>query len=182
MIIIKQELNALNQKTNLVHYKFLGVRMAKDLEVLTCMHCRVQFHAEPQEISLGKDPDSFWAIFRYDCPSCRRIILFLINGKPENGPRGAYFYIKYLEKIEGIEKTVAIHPFGFSRHPCPSEAPLNIANDYKEACLVLPFSAKASAALSRRCLQSLLRQSAKVKPSDLSKEIQEYRQFCSPSR
>jgi hypothetical protein len=38
---------------------------------------------------------------------------------------------------------------------------------------VLPDSAKASAALSRRCLQHMLREVAKVKPSDLSKEIQE---------
>ena len=35
------------------------------------------------------------------------------------------------------------------------------------------MSPKASAALSRRCLQNLLRDAAKVKHSDLSKEIQE---------
>ena len=60
-----------------------------------------------------------------------------------------------------------------SRPPCPSEVPAHINEDYREACLVLPFSPKASAALSRRCLQNLLRDAAKVKPSDLSKEIQE---------
>jgi hypothetical protein len=53
------------------------------------------------------------------------------------------------------------------------EVPEELSADYKEACLVLPDSAKASAALSRRCLQVLLREVAKVKPSDLSREIGE---------
>jgi hypothetical protein len=39
--------------------------------------------------------------------------------------------------------------------------------------MTLPDSPKASAALSRRCLQRLLRESAKVKPGDLAKEIQQ---------
>jgi hypothetical protein len=49
----------------------------------------------------------------------------------------------------------------------------DIVEDYREACLVLPDSPKASAALSRRCLQHLLRLKASVKVQDLSKEIQE---------
>jgi len=47
------------------------------------------------------------------------------------------------------------------------------AEDYIEACLVLPDSPKASAALSRRCLQHLLREEAKVKPGNLADEIQQ---------
>jgi hypothetical protein len=38
---------------------------------------------------------------------------------------------------------------------------------------VLPDSAKASAALSRRCLQNLLREKASVKPGNLADEIQQ---------
>ena len=49
----------------------------------------------------------------------------------------------------------------------------DVGDDYKEACEVLPISAKASAALSRRCLQHLLRVKAGVKPGDLSNEIQQ---------
>ncbi|MBI5235515.1 MAG: DUF4145 domain-containing protein [Deltaproteobacteria bacterium] len=39
--------------------------------------------------------------------------------------------------------------------------------------MILSLSPKASAALSRRCLQSILRGHAGVKPQDLSKEIAE---------
>ena len=39
------------------------------------------------------------------------------------------------------------------RKPTPQEVPSDIKEDYEEACKVLPMSNKASAALSRRCLQ-----------------------------
>jgi hypothetical protein len=48
-----------------------------------------------------------------------------------------------------------------------------LADDYREACLVLADSPKASAALSRRCLQNLLREAAKVRPGNLAEEIQQ---------
>ena len=60
-----------------------------------------------------------------------------------------------------------------SRKPAPSDVPQSLREDYNEACLVLADSPKASAALSRRCLQAILREQAKVKPQDLSKEIDE---------
>lgn len=51
--------------------------------------------------------------------------------------------------------------------------PKQYADDYDQACLVLNDSAKASAALSRRCLQYLLREKAGVKHSTLDSEIQQ---------
>jgi hypothetical protein len=60
-----------------------------------------------------------------------------------------------------------------SRPPPPPEVPDPFAQDYREACLVLADSPKASAALSRRCLQAILREKAGVKPSNLSREIDE---------
>lgn len=49
--------------------------------------------------------------------------------------------------------------------------PQNIAEDFNEACAVLPISAKASAALSRRCLQHLLQERKVSKSDNLSKAI-----------
>ena len=66
-----------------------------------------------------------------------------------------------------------VYPKGVSRSLLSLDVPSQYAQDYKEACLVLSDSPKASAALSRRCLQNILRVIAKVKPSDLSKEIDE---------
>lgn len=47
------------------------------------------------------------------------------------------------------------------------------SKDYNEACLILTLSPKASAALSRRCLQNILREKAGVKKGDLANEIQQ---------
>lgn len=41
--------------------------------------------------------------------------------------------------------------------PAAPEVEPQFAEDYNEACLVLPFSPKASVALSRRCLQNIIR-------------------------
>jgi uncharacterized protein YuzB (UPF0349 family) len=135
---------------------------------MKCMHCLVEFHQVNNNYYLGKDEDGHWAIFRYDCPSCRKMNLFLVNG---HAVRGETSGLMILENMVNI--SIPVHPFGSNRAPCPSEVPEKISSDYREACLVFPFSAKASAALSRRCLQNLLRDAAKVKHSDLSKEIQE---------
>jgi len=62
--------------------------------------------------------------------------------------------------------------FGCGRPPCPPEVPKEFAEDYNEACNVLLISPKASAALSRRCLQHILQEKAGVK-GNLQKEIDE---------
>lgn len=66
-----------------------------------------------------------------------------------------------------------IRPTGISRAPLSSDVPDQYAQDYKHACLVLSESPEASAALSRRCLQNILREIAKARPSNLSGEIDE---------
>ena len=53
------------------------------------------------------------------------------------------------------------------------EVPSPYAEDYSEVCLTLVDSAKASAAISRRCLQHILRDKAGVKPGNLADEIQQ---------
>lgn len=65
-----------------------------------------------------------------------------------------------------------VFPQGSSRPPCPPEVSPPIAEDYKEACLVEPYSQKAAAALARRCLQNLLHEQG-VKKRNLDQEIEE---------
>src|SRR5690606_22414791 len=72
---------------------------------------------------------------------------------------------------KGISKRFLGYPKTTARPAPPAEVPPEFADDYKEASLVLADSPKASAALSRRCLQHLLREKAGVKHSDLAKEI-----------
>lgn len=55
----------------------------------------------------------------------------------------------------------------------PTEVGDPYRKDFVEACAVLPLSGAASAALSRRCLQSILRDKAGTKNRDLYDQIEE---------
>lgn len=57
------------------------------------------------------------------------------------------------------------------RSRAPAEVPREIASDFNEAAIVLAHSPKASAALSRRCLQALLRDKGFAQ-KDLANAIQ----------
>jgi Domain of unknown function (DUF4145) len=98
-----------------------------------------------------------WMVGIMQCPECSKEILRM--GKL---------------RIENDELIVAnyrlVYPAGSNRALIANEVPPDIAADYAEAALVLPLSPKASAALSRRCLQSVLR-AAGYSQRDLSEQI-----------
>ena len=68
-------------------------------------------------------------------------------------------------------KKIMVFPKSSNRTFDLTDVPNEIAEDYEEACLVLSDSPKASAALSRRCLQNILRNQGYTDKS-LFKEIQ----------
>ena len=55
----------------------------------------------------------------------------------------------------------------------PNYIPDNILNDYKEACSIVELSPKASATLSRRCLQGMIRDFWGIQKDKLFNEISE---------
>jgi hypothetical protein len=132
---------------------------------MKCPHCLNSIHSNPRIKLVGEDKKGEWFISAEECPECGMFIIKLILGKGEyDGPN--------LMDIHKFNETI-VNPKSSNREPCPEEVPESIANDYKEACLVITDSPKASAALSRRCLQSIIRDKAGVKRGDLSTEIQE---------
>jgi hypothetical protein len=138
-----------------------------------CPHCLVEFHDNPEPIYIAKDVAGYWAIVKRTCPACKRISLTLQNssqvyGGQVPGQPGPFV------GVVGLNKESLVLPKGSNRPPCPVEVPPQFSVDYAEACLVLPDSAKAAAALGRRCLQNLLRDHVgiKVKSGNLAEEIQ----------
>ncbi|MDI6764271.1 MAG: DUF4145 domain-containing protein [Thermodesulfobacteriota bacterium] len=57
--------------------------------------------------------------------------------------------------------------------PFPDYIPAQLRNDYEEACLIKNKSPKASATLSRRCLQGMIRDFWGIKKSRLIDEIED---------
>jgi len=133
---------------------------------MKCPHCLVEFHDEGKSIYLGVDETANWGMNTCKCPACKKYIFTLYESHdPVSGPGGVIAYNK--------QRTFLVYPKMYSRAPLSPHVPAHFADDYKEACITLPDSPKASAALSRRCLQHLLRDVAGVKHSNLANEIQE---------
>lgn len=116
---------------------------------MLCPHCKVNFHDnwDYQQIRHHGDLKAYMRVAH--CPACSRIVIDI-------GPN--------------TDNWMRIFPNGAGRRMVPVEVPENISRDYSEACQVLELSPKASAALSRRCLQAILHERGYV-GRDLAKEI-----------
>jgi hypothetical protein len=133
---------------------------------MKCPHCQVSFHPSRKSHQLGSDADGFWFIEICQCPACNKFVLELV--------RRTIMVLPNAGGVPGTEvERYFVRPKVALRPQPPSEVPEKFSQDYGEASLVIGDSPQASAAISRRCLQHLLRDVAGVKPSDLAKEIDE---------
>ncbi len=107
-----------------------------------------------------KELDERLRFYGASCPACGKLVLTI---EPYEFVESSGW------KQSGDEFTV--WPLQSARPPVPKEVPKHIAADYGEAALVLNFSPKASAALSRRCLQTVLREAGGATQHNLSKQI-----------
>jgi len=130
---------------------------------MQCPHCLKHFHESWTYTPIRQDKDGLWGTGNTVCAACGRIIVTL----------GEVFQQHPSVGYSPHGKHTLVYPKGTSRSPIPSEVPPEFVTDYREACLVMPDSEKASAALSRRCLQYLLREKAGIKKGDLANEIQQ---------
>jgi hypothetical protein len=135
------------------------------------------------------------------CPHCREIVCFdepdvitySVPGTQEYGQYPAYLRTGndnteisvYSSKCPNCKKTIVaaqikegenlscrlVHPHNIVRS-VSEDVPKEIREDFLEAAAVLPTSEKASAALSRRCLQNLLTDVG-YKQKDLNDQIEQ---------
>ncbi|MGQ7947178.1 DUF4145 domain-containing protein [Flavobacterium sp. WC2509] len=136
---------------------------------MKCPHCIVEVNPNFREHYFGNDSSGHWSTFHMTCPNpnCKKFIIDLAKGEPRKD------FQNQIVGVQNFEMRFSVNPLTSSRPPVPDVVDKILADDYKEACLILTFSPKASAALSRRCLQNILREKAKVKKGDLANEIQE---------
>lgn len=137
---------------------------------MICNHCAIAFHDNSHTFEVARDVEGMWNIERSECPECKKVNLYLVqivNSGYLIDPSGSR-----TPNYE-IASRRLIRPRGTSRAPVPQQVPEDIAADFEEACLVLPDSPKASAALSRRCLQSILHGAAGIDHGNLHNEIGE---------
>jgi Domain of unknown function (DUF4145) len=104
----------------------------------------------------GNMPAFRWDIYHQRCPECLDVIIKLVR-----------------VQMTGVTPlSFMVYPTSRSR-PIPTEVVEPYRQDFVEACKVLQDSPKASAALSRRNLQAILRDKAGTKSKDLFDQIEE---------
>lgn len=142
---------------------------------MRCPTCRKEFHAQPDRrqayfLVNEEDPeDDSGAAFGVAiqlCPSCHNMVVIYQEGEAvESGGEA---------KIMTIKSERVIFPETDSGRELPSEVPNKYRSEFEEASVAYEYSAKASAALSRRLLQKVLREELGIRKKDLSLEIDDF--------
>lgn len=106
-------------------------------------------------------------------PKCKRFSLEVSLAKAGYGSEVGYYQEEPVKTWQLIPQSRA--------QSFPDYIPKAILNDYGEACLIKDLSPKASATLARRCLQGIMRDFWKVKPSSLANEIEQIKDKVDPT-
>lgn len=144
---------------------------------MKCPHCGIAIHndcykeylrnsasANASGISSKTGAKYYIRYTVQECPECHELIISLnvVTFEYLGGPL-------YNEKIEEEFLVWPKNAFRFVSKNVPEE----YAKDYREATSVLNISPAASAALSRRCLQNIIHNHAKIDKGNLKREIDE---------
>lgn len=141
---------------------------------MKCPYCIKEFHFKEYDswtfeyennAQLKSKQVTGYSVTYTICPACSELIVLLQHGKIQGTPERQW--------LTDISTEDLLYPKGVFRFVEP-EVSEKYRTDFNEASAVLSVSPKASAAISRRILQHLLRDECKVKKSSLAKEISEF--------
>ena len=134
---------------------------------MECPHCNIHIHEDRSQQTISSDNSRYWGVLYQKCPSCNNLIIWLASKNKDK--------IKDLQHIYFTNADIryVVLPASSIR-TAPPQVPEAIARDFIESASIVDASPKASATLSRRCLQHILIEAAEVNPkSNLDKQIQE---------
>jgi hypothetical protein len=146
---------------------------------MKCPHCQTAIREEFASTALVNTGDVTdrtgkaiataiqWTSSFQRCPECHQSIIYLRRADvmPSPGNPSAPRIVIPREEFMAYPKSPS--------RPIPQEVITPYRDDFSEACKVLADSPKASAALSRRCLQAILRDKASTTSNDLYDQIEE---------
>lgn len=136
---------------------------------MQCPHCLTGIHEgwkESKFIRYSTDVKTL-RIKDQTCPECHKLIIVAEMKMKMETPNNAYYFPD--------TETKFLYPDKPNRTPIPKSVPNKFSKDYFEAVSVLCNSPNASAALSRRVLQHVLRDKTGVSSGYLNDQIKEAR-------
>lgn len=132
---------------------------------LNCPHCNVVFldnaagfKAIPKVLPISRSAEDVlgcWLSWRH-CTNCRRVIISVRDNVAVRSVIPSFGGSEWLLASSGKSEQRFVVPRHAIRKQIAESIPGELRRDYEEACLVLGDSTRASAALSRRCLQGVL--------------------------
>lgn len=128
---------------------------------MKCPHCNTGVNVVYEESDTWEEdgqPGMGYQVAWDHCPNCVELIVLLQRGKYKAG---------HLEPITAEE---ILFPKFMARYVEP-EVPESYRQDFLEAASIMMISPKASAAVSRRLLQLVLREHFKIQQASLAQEI-----------
>jgi hypothetical protein len=132
---------------------------------MKCPHCLEEFEDDRQEVDRWENIDGYWRTVRKFCPNCKKNIYHLRHHLLYDDDNNLYNETEKDFYKQMNSKNISPQLF--------KEVPQPFMEDYKEAYLTFPISPKASAALSRRCLQRLLRAKTEIRNGLFADEIRQ---------
>jgi Domain of unknown function (DUF4145) len=175
-------------ETNLQHdpyydnYSILLLDVIPKSLSLNCPHCQVysvmrfdsivkRFETD-NECGISVQDENLLFDFVCSCPNCNNTVFVQAQAQASTVRLHPIEVYEELEASSGGQ-IVSIYPYR-KRVTVPPEVPEKYSGDFREAVLVIDLSPTASAALSRRILQSILRDEFGIKCSNLAKEIEDF--------
>jgi hypothetical protein len=142
---------------------------------MICPYCNVGIrftisHSSPVYIENHAEINQFgYDISNGFCPECNKLIVLMRHGRywTQN------FDDETSRELTEIFDEKIIYP-KYSLKYVEPEVPENIKHEFQEAASVLQISPRASAAMSRRLLQTILREKFSIKKVSLGAEIKEF--------
>lgn len=123
---------------------------------MRCPYCAGALQPDLQTQRHIHEQIGIWKVHSALCPACNQAMILMTTASATKGS----------PHIEIHASLKEVH-----RQPLPADVIEPYASDYDEACFVLADSPRASAALSRNCLQLLLRERGEIQPGELSSEV-----------
>ncbi len=149
---------------------------------MKCPHCETAINTNWTTHFIYKDNEEMYLdvieagkeIVYGHCPECNKLIIWLLSSNFIETYKDNYRNVDghYIKKDSPYNEVI-IFP-KFSIKTVAPEVPEKYDRDYKEAAAILDISPKASAAMSRRLLQTILRENYGVNKGNLNKEIDEF--------
>jgi len=142
------------------------------IAAMRCPYCTINMHPVSTGMMRGRQQMFYddtngghHTVEAVACPECKGVFLTHSDMTFSDGPEPG-------TATSTDSNIFVLLPRVSSRGPAPESVPKSYADLYSEAALILTDSSRASAAMSRRCLQQLLRDEAHAPHGTLHSEIE----------